>query len=103
MLDNYETETEIFVYYPIKPIKTVFKTSLNQCLLDNVWGDRCQVEESISVGDYRYGEPKSLDVVRYQFGDSYHAEEYCDEIAELIEKHIEQWVCCNGGYEVVGA
>ncbi len=103
MLTDYETETEIFVFYPIKPIKTEFEPSLYQHLLDNVWGDRREVEEDIRVGDYRYGEPKSLDVVRYQFGDTYHAEDYCDEVAELIAKHIEQWVCRNGGYEVVAA
>jgi hypothetical protein len=103
MLSNYESETEVFVTYPIKPIKFEFEDSLYKHLLQNVWGDRREVEEDIRVGDYRYGKPNALDVVRYQFGDRYQAEEYCDEIAELINKHIEQWVCKNGGYEIVGA
>lgn len=103
MLSNYETETEVFVYYPIKPIKTAFESSLYQHLLSNVWGDRGEVEEDIRVGDYRYGEPKSLAVVRYQFGDTYHADEYCDEVGELIALHTEQWASKNGGYEIVGA
>lgn len=103
MLSNYGTETEVFVYYPIKPIKTVFESSIYKHLLSNVWGDRREVEEDIRVGDYRYGEPKCLDIVRYQFGDNYYAGEFCDEVGELIEKHIDEWVSKNGGYEVVGA
>ena len=103
MLSNYQTETEIFVYYPIKPIKTAFESSLYEHLLSNVWGDRREVEEDIRVGDYRYGEPKVLDIVRYQFGDTYQAEEFCEEIGELIDKALDEWACKNGGYEIVGA
>ena len=103
MLSNYQNQSEIFVFYPITPIKTAFQNSLYHHLLDNVWGERREVEEDIRVGDYSNGEPKVLDVVRYQFGNTQQAEDYCDEIAHLIEKHIEEWAAFNGGYEIVGA
>ena len=98
-----EIRTEVFVYFPITPIKSIHKESLYKFLFENVWGERGEVEEDIRLCNFGLENPTSLNEVRYQFGDTYHADEYTDEIAELIKKFTDQWVCINGGYEVVGA
>ena len=103
MYSNHKLRTEIFVYFPITPIKLSFEDSLYEYLLSNVWGDRREADEDIRVGDYRFGNPTAIDVVRYQFGETYDADEFTDEIGELIKRYTEQWIFMNGGLEVVGA
>lgn len=95
-----EIKTEIFVYYPIKPVKACFKNSLYKHLLDSVWGERGHPEEDIRVmNELHLDENKPMDIVRYQFGDFYHAEEFKDEIGELIDDEFNKWVANNSPSE----
>jgi hypothetical protein len=95
-----EVETVVFMHFPIKPIKSLYKDSLYKFLLQNVWGESSEVEEDIRVMSTINGD--ALNEIRYQFADCWQAQDRSDEIKQLINKHLEQWVVLNGGYKVVG-
>ncbi len=95
-----EPKVEIFVYYPIQAINPNFGNSLSEYLLDNVWGDRREAEEHVSVTSEHYWvKSEPLNLVRYQFGDFYNAETYKDEVGELINEHFDKWVAIHSDVE----
>ena len=104
MKSSYERVEYVLVYYPIKAINKAFKNSLYHFLSENVMSERgLSAEEDLRLGDDRYVESECIETVRYQFGDSYEADESADDIQLLVEKYTSEWVSRNGGYEVVGA
>ena len=96
--------TVVFVSYPINPIKLEFKNALYEHLMSKVWDARGgEVEEAIALLNGDYGKSDHIDTVRYQFGDTYSADEYSDDIGEHIDREVNKWIRSNGGHEVVGA
>lgn len=87
----------VFIYYEIKAIKPRFRDSLYKFLLDNVWGDRGFVDEDIRVTNVYEGrnDNEPIDTIRYQFGDIENANYFKNEVAELIESKLNEWVYLN--------
>ena len=93
-------EKMIFVTYEIAPIPAAFEDSLNQHLLDAVWGDMSAVDEDIRVMVHITKGGKFIREIRYQFGENYD-EFYADEIGELIDKEISVWAAKTNVYDIV--
>ena len=97
--NNSETKITIFVEYPIIAVTRNIEDALTQYLLDFVWGERRRADEDIRLTN-NYGDPKGeLNVVRYQFGEIYEAEESMDEIRELIQQAFDRWDHYKHRYE----
>lgn len=88
-------ETTVFVCFSINPIKITYRDSLRNYLIENIWQGNLDADEDVVIGDYRFGTPQALDVIRYQFCDITKAEERCDEISHLIEKNLINWLALN--------
>lgn len=96
-----EMKIVVFVYYPIKAIKPCFEDSLYRYMFDNVWAYvGAEVDEAITVmNEYNLPGDRPINVVRYQFGDIYTAEEKKDEIGELINENFNKWLAMNSNIE----
>jgi len=93
--------TIIFLDIPIEPIAKEFQDSLESFLSDEIWGEYCDVQESIFVTDLLWRRKDDPCLIRYQFGDLDVAALRMDYISELIEEKFIEWVERNGGYEAV--
>ena len=92
----------IYVYYPIEQINACFKDSLYQYLLKNVWGRDCEVEEDIRVmNEFEFANNNPINVVRYQFGNFYDAEERMEEIGELVNEYVKKWLSIQSNFEEI--
>jgi hypothetical protein len=91
MLKISTIETQIFVTYTINAIPAVFKKSLDQHLVDNVWGQRMECEEYIYT---ETNDNQQIIAVRYQFGESF-SDYMAEEVGDLIEQQINYWIARN--------
>jgi hypothetical protein len=84
------TDAVFFVNYQITPIPGIFKNSLYQYLLENVWGERGMADEDIRVLVCNSNEGSWIREIRYQFGEDFDLE-LIKEIGDLVEKQITTW------------
>lgn len=84
------TDAVFFVDYQITPIPGIFKNSLYQHLLENVWGERGMADEDIRVLVCNSNEGSWIREIRYQFGEDFDLE-LLKEIGDLVEKQIAIW------------
>ena len=95
-------ETMIFVTYRIARIQAEFKDSLDQHLLDAVWGDSGRADEDIRVIVNSWQGEAWISEIRYQFGENYD-EFLAEEIGELIDKEISVWSAKNNLHDIICA
>ena len=97
-----DTKIEVYVTYKIDPIPGAFQQSLNQHLLETVWGSSSWVDESVDAMVENIKGVSTITEIKYQFGERY--DEYlAEEIGELIEEEINVWMCRTSIADVMEA
>ena len=93
----------IVVDFPIQPIAACYADSLTDHLFETVLFPRNCADEHLYVGSDFMPISKVADVIRYQFGDIYEAENSSGEIAALLRQESDVWLRKQGGYDNVKA
>ena len=91
VLQNKKFDVQVFVEYAVTPVPRAVADEMYEHLLDVVWGEWRRADEDIRLTNRMCDVRGDCDVVRYQFGDLYEAEERMEEIAELIQNAFDSW------------
>lgn len=91
VLQTNNFDVQVFVQYAVTPVPRAVADEMYEHLLGVVWGEWRRADEDIRLTNRMSDLRGDCDVVRYQFGDLYEAEERMAEVAELIQEAFDTY------------